>query len=133
MTFINSADFLRQLQDYTEDKKRRFNSKTVFVRAIIPNFHMMVPHGNLLIKLKDFLDQHVIGTSIENVSINSILRLTAIFLHNNRFYYNQKIYRFAKGSPSCFPLTQILSTIFVLQWQRVLLGEPQLRDQFYGR
>ena len=133
MTFINSADFLRQLQEFTEDKKRRFDSKTMFVRAIIPNFHTMLSHGNLLITLKDFLNQYSFGDGIENVSINRIIRLTAIFLHNNRFYYNQKIYRFIKGSPSCFPLTETLSTVFVLQWQRLLLDEAQLRDQFYGR
>lgn len=133
VTFINGADFLRKLHEHIQNKKHQFHPKTMFIRASICNFHTLLPHGHLLIILKDFLLQHVAAPSIENISINTIIRLTAIFLHNNRFYYDGKIYRFAKGSPSAFPLTETLSTIFVLHWQRLLLDEPQLRDRFYGR
>lgn len=94
---------------------------------------MLLPHDTLLSTFREFIIQHATGTSIDNIPLNSVLRLTALFLRNNRFYYKDKIYRFSRGSPSCFPLTETLSTIFVHQWQRLFLQEPPLRDQFYGR
>jgi hypothetical protein len=97
------------------------------------NFNTMAPHGTMLITLRDFLNQHLPMPSIENVSINRIIHLTALFLHNNRFYYDNKIYRFTRGSPSSSLLTETLSNIFAYEWQQVLLRELLVENEFYGR
>jgi len=131
-TFKNGADFIRKLNQYTEEK-HRLRSTTIFTIINIMNFHTMAPHGTMLITLRDFLNQYLPMPCIENVSINRIIHLTALFLHNNRFYYDNKIYRFTRGSPSSLLLTETLSNIFAYEWQQVLLREFSVENEFYGR
>ncbi len=132
-TFVNGADFLRKFNQYITDGKHHLHPTTLFATIKIPNFNTLVPHGTMLIALKDFLRQTLALPDIENISIGRIIRLTAIFLHHNRFYYENKIYRFSKGSPNSFPLTETLSNIYVYQWERQLVPELSRRNQFYGR
>jgi len=131
-TFMNGADFIRKLNQYTEEK-HRLRSSTIFIIINIMNFNTIAPHGTMLITLKDFLNQHLAMPSIENISINRIIHLTSLFLHNNRFYYDHKIYRFTRGSPSGLLLTETLSNIFAFEWQQVLLRELLVENEFYGR
>jgi len=131
-TFLNGADFIRKLNHYTEIK-HRLRPTTIFATIKIPNFHTMVPHGTMLIALKDFLNQYLAVPHIENISINRIIHLTSLFLHNNRFYYDHKIYRFIKGGPRTLSFTETLSHIYVSQWERLLFKELSIRNEFYGR
>ncbi|CAF4561267.1 unnamed protein product [Rotaria sp. Silwood2] len=132
-TFVNGADFIRKLNDYIEQPQHRLRPTTQFVTIKISNFYTMVAHGTMLIALQDFLTNYLIMPTINNISMGRIIRLTALFLHNNRFYYDHKIYRFAKGSPMSFPLTETLCNCYILQWQKLLVQQPLIRDQFYGR
>ncbi len=132
-TFANGADFIRKLNQYTEEKHHGLQPTTIFTTIKIPNFNTIVPHGIMLITLKDFLNEHLAIPSIENLSIHTIIRLTALFLHYNRFYYNNKIYRFAKGGPNSSLLTETLCNIYVFQWQKLLLKERSMENEFYGR
>ena len=130
--FKNGADFIRKLNRHTENPCR-FHEKTVFILITVFNFHMMIPHGIMLITLTDFLHRCLPTPEIEDISVNRIIRLTALFLHYNRFYYDHKIYRFAKGSPKCFPFTETLLNIYLTQWQQLLIRDPLMQDQFFGR
>jgi len=88
----------------------------------------------MLLVLECFLNDHLAIPGIENLSIKKIIDLTALFLHNNQFYYDNKIYRFTKGGPSSLALTETLSHIYAYQWgQRFLFEQPSLRNEFYGR
>jgi hypothetical protein len=97
------------------------------------NLPISIPNGTLLIALRDFLGQHLAYPILEYLSINRIVHLTATFLHNTLFYYDNKIYRFSKGSFESFSLTETLSNMYVYQWERLLIGELSRRNEFYGR
>jgi hypothetical protein len=129
----DGANFIRKFNHYIEEKPHRLQSNTLLVTIQIPNFHTLAPHGTMLIVLKDFLNQSLALPNIGNLSVHRIIRLTALYLHNNRFYYDHKIYRFLKGGPAALPFTETLSNIYVYQWERALVREVSIRNQFYGR
>ncbi len=130
--YVHGGDFMRKFIEYAEEQQHLCPT-TNFATIKILNFNTLVPHGIMLITLEDFLKRDLAMPTIENISINRIIHLTSIFLHNNRFYYDQKIYRFTKGGPHCFPLIETLSNIYVYQWERVLISELSIRNEFYAR
>lgn len=132
-TFTDGNDFIYKLHQFSSNKKR-FLPSTTFVTMTIKNLDIMLPHGELLIVLQDYLNEHLVVSSIENISIHEIIRLTSLFLHQTRVYYDHKIYRFLKGSPSSLPFTQTLLNISAFQWQQKnLLQEPLISREFFGR
>ena len=94
--FYNGSDFLRKFHDYI-DRTHRLCSTTKFVTITIDNFYHLVSHDHMLNTLTDFFinDYHL--PYIEKIHYTKIVQLTSLFLRNNRFYYNNKIYRFIKG------------------------------------
>ena len=131
-TFVNGADFIRKLIRYT-DEQHPLRPTTIFATIKITNFNTIDSHSNMLAVLERFLNDHLARPGIENFSIKKIIDLTALFLNNNQFYYDNKIYRFTKGGPSSLQLTETLSHIYAYQWQRLLFEQPSLRNEFYGR
>lgn len=93
----------------------------------------MVPHRNILLALRDFLRECLCTPNVEGISIEKIFHLTSLFLTNNLFYYNDKIYRFTKGAPWAFPLTELLHNIYLIHWQKSLVNHPSMQNEFYGR
>jgi hypothetical protein len=93
----------------------------------------MVPHKTMLTILEAFFNRHLATLAIDMLSIKKIINLTSLFLNNNRFYYENKIYRFTKGSPSSLLFTETLSNICAFQWQNVLLRERLIQNEFFGR
>ncbi|CAF2260260.1 unnamed protein product [Rotaria magnacalcarata] len=132
-TFRNGADFIRKLNEYTTDKEHRIRPTTIFASISISNFHAIVPHKTMLNVFKDFLNDCTIRPFIEDLHINKITHLTALFLYHNHFYYNDKIYRFAKGSPTSLSYTQILANIYLYQWQKLFSRQTSIRNEFFGR
>lgn len=130
--FIDGTDFIRKLDEFSLDKKR-FNTNTNFVTITIKNLEFMYPHGQLLTTLQEYLNENLATGFIENISINEIIHLTALFLHHTRVYYDHKIYRFLKGSPSSCSLTETLSNISAYQWQKNILLERSIMNELYGR
>lgn len=132
-TFLNGADFIRKLNEYTTDKKHRIRPTTIFASISISNFNAIVPHKTMLNVFRDFLVDCTIRPFIEDLHINKITHLTALFLYHNHFYYNHKIYRFAKGSPTSLSYTQTLANIYLYQWQKLFLRQTSIGDEFFGR
>ncbi|CAF1602325.1 unnamed protein product [Rotaria magnacalcarata] len=132
-TFLNGADFIRKLNEYTTDKEHRIRSTTIFASISISNFHAIVPHKTMLNVFKDFLNDCTIRPFIEDLHINKITHLTALFLYHNHFYYNHKIYRFAKGSPTSLSYTQTLANIYLYQWQKLFSRQTSIKNEFFGR
>ncbi|CAF4915828.1 unnamed protein product, partial [Rotaria socialis] len=106
--FHNGTDFLEKIHNYI-DQYNRFRSTTNFVTITIKNFYHLAPHDILLSTLLDFFMKFYHLPVVENIHITKIVRLTSLFLHNNRFYYDGKIYRFIKGGPSNSGLIETLS------------------------
>lgn len=131
-TFTNGTDFIYKLNEFTTDKKR-FHPSTKFATITIKYLETMLTHGELLLTLQEYLNENLALPFIENFSINEIIRLTSMFLHHTRVYYDHKIYRFLKGSPSSLPFTDTLLNITAFQWQKNLLQEPLINREFYGR
>lgn len=105
----------------------------MFATINITNFNTLDSHANMLLVLEHFLNDHLAIPAIGNLPIKKIIALTALFLHNNQFYYDNKIYRFTKGGPSSLAFTETLSHIYAYQWQKLLFKQPSLRNEFYGR
>lgn len=132
--FQNEADFIRKLNQYIEkDKGKYFRANTHFVTMKILNYSTMASHDHLLEALKRFLQTTLGVPYINNISSTKIYYLTFLFLHNNRFYYNNKIYRFVKGGPLSFPFMELLNHIYLYDWQRAFLKHPFMQVEFYGR
>jgi len=131
-TFANGADFIRKINQYSKEE-RRLRPTTIFTTIEISNFHTMVSHESMLITLGGFLTDYLAAPVIENISIARIVKLTSLFLNNNRFYYDNKIYSFTKGAPSSLLFTETLSNIYVFQWQKLLLNEPLIGRELFGR
>ena len=93
----------------------------------------MVSHTDMLTALKDFLDDHLSVPAVKDIPIRKIIDLTDLFLKNNRFYYDNKIYRFTKGSPTSLSLSETLCQIYAFELQKVLLREPSIRSELYGQ
>ena len=133
-TFENSADFIRQLNIYSTSSTARFHAKTMCATFKLINFYSMVSHDHILDALGRFLTKHLPSNRLENLSIITIEELTELFLKNQFFYFENKIYRFRQGYPqNCLDFIQTLSHIYLLEWQSCLLTNPLMKDEFYGR
>ncbi|CAF1515850.1 unnamed protein product [Rotaria magnacalcarata] len=132
--FRNGTDFIRKLNQYFEDdNEKRLRPTTKFVTIKILNFPHMVSHDIMLNAFQDFLRDYIIVPDIENLSLGKIFRLTSVFLHNNRFYYNNKIYRFVKGGPMSLPFMETLTNMYLFQCFKTLAKTTILKNEFYGR
>ena len=130
--FVDGADFMRQFNHYAFEE-HRLRPRTAFTTIEISNFYTMVNHETILITLKQFLSDHLSIPGIDDISIPQIVKLTTLFLNNNRFYYNQKIYSFTKGGPCSSLLTDTLLNIYAFEWQKSLLKKDFRDGGIYGR
>ncbi|CAF4960736.1 unnamed protein product, partial [Rotaria magnacalcarata] len=131
--FHNGTDFLEKFHNYI-DQYDRLRSTTNLVTITINNFHHLTPHHILLSTLLDFFVKYYHLPIVENIHITKIVRLTSLFLHNNRFYYDGKIYRFIKGGPSNSGLIETLSNIYLNLMDNFLINQSSTKqNEFYGR
>jgi hypothetical protein len=131
-TFTNGADFIRKINQYSKEE-RRLRPTTIFTTMEISNFYTMVTHESMLITLEGFLTNHLATPLVGDISIARFYKLAALFLNNNRFYYDNKLYSFTKGAPSGLLFTETLSNIYVFLWQQSLLEAPLIRKELFGR
>jgi hypothetical protein len=99
----------------------------------ISHFNAIATHSNMLLALEGFLHDALISPCIENMTIKQFVYLTELFLRNNRFYYDGVIYRFVKGGPDHMPIMETLSIVFIHKWQKLLVQELSLHNEFFGR
>jgi hypothetical protein len=130
--FNNGSDFLRKFHDYI-DRYHRVSSKTKFVTITIDNFYHLVSHDLMLNTLTDFFINSYHLPYIEKIHYTKIVQLTSLFLHNNRFYYNDKIYRFLKGGPTSSSLIETLANIYLSRMEQFLIDQNSMQNEFYGR
>ena len=108
----------------------------------LTDFPAAVPHTILVEHIRIFLGLHLTGNRLEytsringrvqSITINTCLRLIELYLEHNLFYCDQKIYKFARGAPNCFILTELLSIMYLSIWHRCLRGHPFMANEFLG-
>ena len=130
--FIDEIDVAPKLH-YFFYKRQQMTSNTLFATIDVTNYSTMASHESMADVLGYFLRNNYSSNRVENISIVQIQTLVRLFLYNNIFIYDDKIYSCAKGSPITMPLTEILANIYLCQWQASILREIRSRHQFFGR
>ena len=123
---------MRKLVQYGH-QERQLRAHTLLVSMQILHFDTIATYSDLLLTLADFLQDALLSPTMEEMSIRRFVELTDLFLRNNRFYYDGVIYRFARGGPTHMSIIETLSNIFVDPWQKILVHELSLQDEFFGR
>ena len=138
---FSPTDLIQRLNQY-EQSGKRIASETQWVTLSIINFDTMVPHTAWLQHLTYFLQIYLPTNRVEYTStktgrlqtihMDTVVRLTELFLEHNLFIYQQQIYRFTKGAPQTFILNELLSIIYLSFWQQSLLDDPQVKGAFFA-
>jgi hypothetical protein len=68
----------------------------------------------------------------DGLNTDGFEELVNIFLRNNVFTYNGKIYRHTKGCSLNFPLSRLLFNIYLHYWQFTLLRPVRVANEFFG-
>ena len=73
----------------------------------------MITREGALTALVRFCTRQSNSSKIENISVNTILRLARVVLDTNTFAYNDKYYRQIKGGAMGSPFTIVFANIYV--------------------
>jgi len=130
--FLNETDFARKLIDYTYID-HPLSPSTLFATIKILNLYSMVSHKTMSETLYYFLFDNLAVPKLEDLSIGAIHNLLQLFLYNNIFHYNGKIYSCTKGSPSTIPLTETLASVYLFEWQKKITRDERMIKELYGR
>ena len=126
------ADFIRRFQSYATEQAR-LSADTKFVTLKIKHLYTMLPHDGIVAAVSHFLSINLPWNRIENLSFETVQRLTELFLHNNVFFYNGKIYRHEKGCPNRLRLSDTLAKIYLLSWRKPLMDILHSKQEFFAR
>lgn len=131
-TFHHPWDFMQKLHHYTYNQ-RRLTANTFFCTMKISNFYTLAPHTAFIDTIVHFMQDNVAMNRVERVPISTIRNLLQLFLLNNIFCYDQKIYTITRGSPSTIPLSMTLADIYLCEWQKKLVRELSCKGELFGR
>jgi hypothetical protein len=93
----------------------------------------MITHKSLIDTVTYFLQENLATNKLAQVSISTIENLLQLFLYNNMFRYENKIYSIEKGGPQSIPLSSTLSNIYLFEWQKAIIREVEKKDDLFGR
>jgi len=130
--FHHEWDFIQKLYRYTYSQQR-LTAKTLFCTIKVSNFYALASHTQLINAIVYFLQENVAMNRVEHVLISTIRNLLQLFLFNNIFCYEDKIYTITKGSPSTIPLSTTLADIYLCEWQTKLIRELGGQEELFGR
>ncbi|CAF1305142.1 unnamed protein product, partial [Rotaria magnacalcarata] len=130
-TFRDEPDFMYQLYDHIFTK-HELQPTTLFCAIKITNYYTLDTYKNIIDIVGYFLEDNLAPNKLEQATIQNIKNLLHIFLYNNVFYYKDQIYTLTKGSPNTMPLSDTLSNIYVFVWQKQILKQLQLNNEFFG-
>ena len=89
-TFINGIDLVRGLEQYRDSGS--LLPTTVFITFDVTDLYTMILREGALAALARFCAQHSNSGKIENISMDTILRLARIVLNTNTFAYMINIF-----------------------------------------
>ena len=144
-TLINEADFMKKFLSHTTNREHQLSATTLFATIKITNFSTMASHESIIRRLEYFLFDHTVTNKVsyatlkalnllQSVSIDTMKKLTDLYLKNNLFYYNGKIYQLKKGAgPTSLFLSELLTNIYLLTYDKHIHDNEKLKTEFYGR
>lgn len=130
-TFINDIDFVRQLEEYRD--KGHLSSATLFITFDVTDLYTMIPREGALAALGHFLNQHAIGGKINNMTIDTLMKMTRLVLDTNCFAFENKYYQQTRGGAMGSPLTMTLANIYMFEWEQPLIEYQKSHRELYGR
>jgi len=130
-TFINGIDLVRALEKYRDNGF--LLPTTLFITFDVTDLYTMIPRQGALMALVRFCAQHSNSGKIENISVDTILRLARIVLDTNTFAYNDKYYRQIKGGAMGSPFTMVLANIYMFEWETSLINNQTSQNELYGQ
>ena len=122
---------VRQLEDY--QTKGYLTSTTLFITFDVSNLYTMIPRDGAIAALTRFCEKYATNRKIENLTIDTILRLARLVLDTNSFVYKDKYYRQVKGGAMGSPFTMVLANIYMLEWEQNLIEHQNIHMEMYGR
>jgi len=105
----------------------------------------MASHESIINSLYQFLNDHLVTNKLQYtslrtlnqnqwISIDTIKKLTELYLENNFFYYDRKIYHLSQGTgPNSFLFSDLLANIYLYTYDKFIATELKLTTEFYGR
>jgi len=130
-TFINDIDFVRQLEQYRD--KGHLLSTTLFITFDVTDLYTMIPRDGALDALGRFLNQHAIEGKINNMTIDTIMKMARLVLNTNCFAFENKYYQQIRGGAMGSPFTMTLANIYMLEWEQSLIEHQKSHHELYGR
>ncbi len=130
-TFINDIDVIRQLEKYAAGGY--LTSTTKFITIDVENLYTMIPREGALAALGRFCMKHSHQGKIGTFAIDNIMKMARLILDNNYFAYNNKYYRQIRGGAMGSAFTQVLSNIYMLEWEQDLIQHQLVHNEIYGR
>lgn len=131
-TFCDEIDFIQKLNHYVY-RQQRLRPRTLFCTIKITNFYTLDTHKNMIEIAHNFLKDNLPSHKLGKISILDIKNLLNLFLHNNIFSYEDKIYQFTKGSPNTMALSETLSNVYLFTWQQKISSLVQEKKELFGR
>ena len=129
---MDGNDFIQKLQ-YHCLQGDSLLPLTKLVTFQVHHLHTRVSHADILTAVNHLLTHPLAENRYQRLNSEAIEMLTSLFLENNVFSYNEKIYRHVKGSPINLSFTELLFNIYLHDWQIPLVREIRLANEFYGR
>lgn len=131
-SFYDEFDCIRKLHHYASTTKC-LRSTTLFCTIKVLNYYALVQHKTMIDVVSYFLQDNLVTNKLEQVSIVTIQNLLQLFLYNNIFCYQDKIYTMTKGSPKTMPVSDLLASIYVFEWQKIIVKEVEQNNELFGR
>ena len=132
IVFLNGNDFMKKLHYYCFQQDDLFQTNTTFITFEIQNLSTNLLHIDILDSVNHLLSHPLIYGRHDRLSSQAIEELINIYLRNQVFTYNQKIYRHIKGIPLNFPLSYLLLNIYLYNWQLNSLQCTHYMDELFG-
>ena len=140
--FTDEPDFIQRLTQYSQTEQR-LQPTTLFAVIQITNPHSSVPHVTLVETLARFLRDHLVTDKLQYTSlitplpqfiaVNTIAKLTELYLQHNLFYYKGHIYGFNRSGPRSLPFSEDLLDIYLFAWQTAVFRDERLKMELCGR
>jgi hypothetical protein len=130
-TFVNGIDIVRQLEKYRDNSHMKVT--TQFITFDVTDLYTMIPRDGALAALGRFLMTNSIDGKIQNLSVNTIMKLARLVLDTNYFVYDEKYYRQIKGGAMGSPFTMTLANVYMLEWEQPLINLQFSQGELYGR
>ena len=130
-TFVTGGDVISAMKQYTNNGLLRPN--TLFATVQIDDLYSMFPHEQTIEALQDFLQKYKSHENVQGLTIPTITKLALIFLHNQYFLYENRIYRQVRGGAFKSPLTTLLANIYLFYWQQDLVSTLNDKSEIFGR